>query len=37
MPETGSPRWMRLDPRMDPLRGEACFREIDARIGNGRL
>jgi DNA-binding winged helix-turn-helix (wHTH) protein/tetratricopeptide (TPR) repeat protein len=29
--------WMRLDPRMDPLRGQACFKEIDSRIGSGRL
>jgi hypothetical protein len=29
--------WMRLDPRMDPLRGEPCFKEIDARIGSGQL
>jgi DNA-binding winged helix-turn-helix (wHTH) protein/tetratricopeptide (TPR) repeat protein len=29
--------WMRLDPRMDPLRGEQCFKDIDARIGTGQL
>jgi DNA-binding winged helix-turn-helix (wHTH) protein/tetratricopeptide (TPR) repeat protein len=29
--------WMRLDPRMDPLRGEPCFKDIDARIGTGHF
>lgn len=29
--------WMRLDPRMDPLRGEQCFKDIDARLGTGQL
>lgn len=26
--------WMRLDPRMDPLRGQACYSEILARLGS---
>ncbi len=24
--------WARLDPRLDPLRGEACFRSVESRI-----
>jgi tetratricopeptide (TPR) repeat protein len=27
--------WMRLDPRMDPLREQACFKKIAANIGSG--
>jgi DNA-binding winged helix-turn-helix (wHTH) protein/tetratricopeptide (TPR) repeat protein len=27
--------WMRLDPRMDPLRGQPCFAEILARFKSG--
>jgi len=27
--------WMRLDPRMDPLREQACFKRIAANIGSG--
>ena len=27
--------WMRLDPRMDPLREQACFKQIAANIGSG--
>lgn len=25
--------WMRLDPRLDPLRSEECFRRMEARLG----
>ncbi|HEY2982202.1 MAG TPA: hypothetical protein VGJ22_13540, partial [Anaerolineales bacterium] len=24
--------WMRLDPRMDPLRGRQCFAEVESRL-----
>jgi DNA-binding winged helix-turn-helix (wHTH) protein/tetratricopeptide (TPR) repeat protein len=27
--------WMRLDPRMDPLRAQPCFVEIERRLGAG--
>jgi DNA-binding winged helix-turn-helix (wHTH) protein/tetratricopeptide (TPR) repeat protein len=28
--------WMRLDPRLDPLRGEPCFETVEAWLGSGK-
>lgn len=27
--------WMRLDPRMDPLRGRACFSDVEKMLFEG--